>query len=376
MARIKVSKCNYDYKVLKPTFFEIMDSIGGNRIEKGMHVLIKPNLLAPATPDQAMLTHPKVVRAAVEYALERGATVQLSDSPATGSFEKILKKSGIKDELEGLDVELKEFEKSVSLDVGEPFNKLEISEDALNADAIINLPKLKTHCQMLLTLGVKNLFGCVVGLRKPEWHMKTGVNREMFARLLVQVFGSLKPSFTVLDGILAMEGEGPGKAGTPRELGILMGADDAVSLDLTVCRMLGIPPDQLLTNKMAREMGFAQDPIELEGVLPRVTDFKMPEIIPIVFGPPIFHGLMRRYMVQRPVCDANLCRLCGECWSYCPPQAISRKKRGVRFDYDRCIRCYCCLEVCPHGAISAREPRAGQILAKTIRNLFRVFLSK
>jgi uncharacterized protein (DUF362 family)/Pyruvate/2-oxoacid:ferredoxin oxidoreductase delta subunit len=366
MPKVVVRRASYDYDALREAFFEIMDLTGGNRIERNSRVLIKPNLLAPASPDRAMLTHPAVVRAAVEYVLEKGAVAQVSDSPAMGSFEKVLKESGIRSALEGLDVEFKEFKDSRIVDAGEPFHRLEIAREALDADLIINLPKLKTHSQMLLTLGVKNLFGCVVGFKKPEWHLRTGVDRDMFARLLVRIYGVLKPAFTILDGVLAMEGQGPGKGGVPREVGVLLGSDDSVALDMVVCRMLGIPSDRVLTNKASEEMGLLSGPIELDGVLPDVRGFKMPEIAPVVFGPQPFHGVLRKHLVQRPVTRDAMCRLCGDCMRYCPAQAISIERKAVNFDYDKCIRCYCCLEVCPHGALRAEEPSAGRIIRKLL----------
>ncbi len=364
MPKVVIKRTSYEYETLRASLFEIMDSIGGKRIERGTRVLIKPNLLAPAKPGSAMLTHPSVVRATVEYVLDKGAAVQISDSPAMGSFEKILKESGIKDALEGLDVDFKEFRNSITVDAGEPFGKLEIAEDAMKIDTIINLPKLKTHCQMLLTLGVKNLFGCVVGFRKPEWHFRTGDDRLAFARLLVQIYKMVKPTFTILDSVLAMEGRGPGKGGSPKEVGALMGSTDAVALDMTVCRMLGLDPERLFTCKVAREMGLADEPIEIEGEAPEVRGFKLPEMAPIVFGPKLLHGFLRRHLIQRPVSDDSLCRLCGDCLRYCPAHAISQEDKSVAFDYGKCIRCYCCLEVCPHGALRTEEPALGKLVRK------------
>ena len=178
MSEVIIRKAEYNYSTLKPIIFEIMDSLAGEQIQKNIRVVIKPNLLAPASPDKALVTHPLVVKAIVEYILDRGAKPQISDSPAMGSFDRVLRESGIKEALSGLNVEYKEFKDSVSVDIGKPFGKIDIAEDAVHADFFINLPKLKTHTQMLLTLGIKNLFGCIAGLRKPEWHFRTGVNRE------------------------------------------------------------------------------------------------------------------------------------------------------------------------------------------------------
>jgi uncharacterized protein (DUF362 family) len=170
MSRVIVRRSSYDYEVLRPLVFELLDTLDDDhRIQKNSRVLIKPNFLAPAPPEKAMLTHPLIIRAVAEYALEKGALVQVSDSPAMGTFDRIIKESGIQQALKGLNVELKEFQDSVRKDIGPPFHTIEMARDALNADVVLNLPKLKTHTQMLLTLGVKNLFGCIVGLRKPEW---------------------------------------------------------------------------------------------------------------------------------------------------------------------------------------------------------------
>jgi uncharacterized protein (DUF362 family)/Pyruvate/2-oxoacid:ferredoxin oxidoreductase delta subunit len=367
MAKVIVKKASYDYELLKKQVCEVMDSLGGEKITPGSNVLIKPNLLAPAPPDKAMLTHPLVVKATAEYVLQRGANLRISDSPAMGSFEKVLKESGIRDALEGFGIECREFKESEAVNIGEPFHSIEIARDALRADVVINLPKLKTHSQMLLTLGVKNLFGCIVGLRKPEWHFRTGVDREVFAKLLVGVCRVLNPSYTILDGILALEGLGPGKGGTPRNLGVLMGSDDAFALDILVCRMLGIEPEKLLTNKLAIEIGLAASTLSVEGDLPDVRDFRLPDIAPLVFGPKAFHGAMRRHFVQRPASHDSLCRLCGECWKYCPAKAITHDAKRVRFNYEKCIRCYCCIEVCPHGALSAEETIPGKIIRKIMK---------
>ncbi|KAF0143388.1 MAG: hypothetical protein FD156_2649 [Nitrospirae bacterium] len=367
MSIVIIKKSTYDYDILRPRVFEIMDALGGERIKKTSHVVIKPNLLAPAPPEKAIVTHPLVIRAAVEYVLERGAKPQISDSSAMGSFQKVLSESGIKDALKGLDVKYREFKTSLKIDVGEPFGKIEIAEDALKADFLINLPKFKTHMQMLLTLGVKNLFGCIVGIRKPEWHFRTGVDREMFAKLLVNIYKAVSPSMTIIDAILAMEGQGPGRRGTPKHIGVLMGSRDGIALDIAACKMLGVQPDKLLTNKLAKDMGLADGKIEIEGDFPEIKHFKMPDITPLVFGPQKLHRLMRKHLVQRPVCDDSICRLCGECWKYCPAKAITRGRKKLNFDYDKCIRCYCCIEVCPHAALLAKETLTGKVLRRVIK---------
>ncbi|MBR9986307.1 MAG: DUF362 domain-containing protein [Desulfosarcina sp.] len=362
MSTVHIRQATYNYEVLRPIIFEMLGSVAGPTIGAGTRVLIKPNFLAPAAPDKAVTTHPLIVKAAAEFALEKGARVQISDSPAMGSFSKLLKKGGYEEMLNDLDVTVTPFEKTIAVDVGEPFGSIDIAKDAMQADVVINLAKLKTHTQMMLTLGVKNLFGCIVGLKKPEWHMRTGVDRQMFGRLIVSIFEAVGPAYTIIDGILAMEGQGPGKSGTPRELGLLIGGQNAHAVDHVVCLQVGLDPDTLATQRNARSLGVYDGSVHIDGDLNILDDFQFPELGSITMGPEFLGRFMRKFVIQQPVPDNKTCKLCGECWKYCPAQAISYTDRGITINTDTCIRCYCCIEVCPHAAIQAKKPLAGNVL--------------
>ena len=196
-------------------------------------------------------------------------------SSGTGGYAKAF---------EGLDITIKAFEETVKVDIGAPFGRIDMARDALEADLVINLPKLKTHSQMLMTLGVKNLFGCVVGLKKPEWHLKCGADRDIFARLLVQIHKAVNPSVTLVDGILALEGQGPGKSGTPRPLGILVGSPDAFAADMAICSMLGLAHDRLPTIRAGKALGATDTSVDISGAFPMIDDFVFPEIGRVAAG--------------------------------------------------------------------------------------------
>lgn len=356
---------DYDLDPLRPAVSELLDRLGPLGIVPGAKILIKPNFLAPAKPERALTPHPLVLRAVIEYVLRRGAVPLVADSPGMGTFERVLREGGYAEALQGLDVELRPFKESVQVDIGEPFGKIAIAREAVEADAVINLAKLKTHAMMLLTLGVKNLFGCVVGLAKVQWHMRSGVNRHLFARLLVQICRAVNPAATLVDGILGMEGQGPGRGGTPRRLGLLLAGASAPAVDMAACRLLGVPEAELPTHRAAVELGLAPREIVISGSFQPVRGFKLPVLGPLTFGPRRFERLVRRHFIQRPAVEAAQCRMCGECWRHCPAKAIAPGTQALDFDYDRCIRCYCCVEMCPHGALKAVETIPG----KALRNL-------
>ena len=382
MGKVIFRRATYDYSSLKTTIFEMMAALDNNSIKQGTKVLIKPNLLSPATPEQAITTHPNVIRAAAEYALSKGASVMVADSSAVGTFEKVITTNGVKDALHGLDITLAPLTDSVRVETagrihlpatetgglhekrgshcpmtetnGEctgAFRVIELSRQVLEADVVINLPKLKTHAQMALTLAVKNLFGCVVGLKKPEWHFRVGEDKESFAEVLATIYMQIKPSINLMDAILAMEGQGPGTRGTPRELGYLLGGTDALDVDMAACRLVGFDPQALLTTQAAQRLGAPATEPELQDFPGAIDGYVIPEAMDLVFGPRLTRGFFRRHIADRPNNIKDLCKYCNECVKICSAEAITNPGKKLHFDYDKCIRCYCCVEVCPHAAM-------------------------
>jgi uncharacterized protein (DUF362 family)/Pyruvate/2-oxoacid:ferredoxin oxidoreductase delta subunit len=344
---------------------ELAGGLGGI-VRPGDRVLLKPNLLGAHEVEKRVTTDPSVVRAVAKLVLDHGGRPFISDSPSLVSFERAAAKSGLIGVAKELGIEARPFSEPVMVAPPQPavHRSLEIAREALEADVVINLPKLKTHSLMLLTLGVKNLFGTVVGKRKAEWHFAAGEDRLAFADLLLDVFRCVAPAITILDGVWAMEGKGPAN-GTPRQAGIIAASRDALALDLAVCDLLGVAPQRFPLFLAAGRRGLVPESIEIAGREPdslAIPDFDLPDLGSMAVLPGPLSGLMRRRMVSKPV-QQGRCKLCGECVEICPAQAVSLGDAGVRFDYDRCIRCYCCQEVCPADAIGFKQGLMLKLLA-------------
>jgi uncharacterized protein (DUF362 family)/Pyruvate/2-oxoacid:ferredoxin oxidoreductase delta subunit len=362
MTHVWIEPAAYDDQQLKALINAMLDRLPEGTIGPDKRVLVKPNLLVPAVPEQAVTTHPLVVAAVAAYACDLGAKVTVADSPVTVMADRVLRKGGYLEALEGLPVRTANLEATVPVDIGEPFGQVPMAETVMQADVILNLAKLKTHTQMLLTLGVKNLFGCVVGMEKARWHLRTGIDRQQFARLLVKICAAIGPTYTIVDGIQALEGQGPGPRGEPRQFGLLIGGENPFAVDKTICLLLGLEPRHLATSRQAEALNLFDGQVHIHGDVTICHDFKFPRLGPLTMGPPRFHRWMRRHLIQRPVPDNRRCKLCRACWELCPAKVIRHDTRGIQIDTENCIRCYCCIEVCPHGAITAKEPILGRLV--------------
>ena len=220
---------------------------------------------------------------------------------------------------------------------------------------------------MLLTLGVKNLFGCIPGPRKPLWHLKAGDDRKLFAQILFDIYQVIRPSLTLLDGIVGMEGNGPNN-GRPIPIGLILASGDSLSLDQIVCDLLGISRESLLTNRVAFEQGIGKETIEVLGERVedvKISSFQFPTLSQIDWGLPGFLSrALKNALTAKPVIDGKVCKSCDRCAEICPPKALTRKGEELVFDYGRCIRCLCCLEVCPEGAILVKQGWALKLVSR------------
>ena len=354
---------DYDRERVKDGLIRLLEPLGGMEafVHPGERVLIKPNMLSAKAPEKAVTTHPEVVRGMIELVKEAGGVPLVGDSPGVGSCRRVAEKSGILRVIEESGAELVEFVDSVEVTGQGLFKRFAVARPYMEADRLINLAKLKTHEMMTMTCAVKNLFGAIIGTGKAAWHLKAGVDREMFSRMLLEIYLLRKPDLNIVDAVVAMEGNGPG-SGDPRQVGLLLGGINPVAVDAIAAECVGIPKKLLHIERMAEKLhldGADRSDIKTVGTPPeeaRVTGFRLPHISDVQFGLPSFlKNRLRHYLTSRPIAIPEKCHLCGVCVDACPPQAIAIKDGRLTFDYHRCIRCFCCRELCPDGALDVRE---------------------
>ena len=349
----------------------IFDAFGGasGMFKSGDRVLLKPNLLLGRDYSRHVTTHPEIVFAAGSILKDIGCSLTIGDSPGIGNAISVANKCGIAAVAKELGAKLVSFETSAELKVNSEnriFKRFEVAKEILEADKIVNLAKLKSHAQMLLTMSVKNMFGSVVGLLKPQWHFKAGSDADFFARMLVELNLAIAPAFTILDGIYGMEGNGPSN-GDVRELNILLGGKNCVAIDAVAASLLNVDSKNYFTGRAAINMGLAGailSDIEVIGdpvANFNVENFKLPHIMDADW--PMF-GFLKRFLksffTPAPDYHKNACKFCMICKDLCPAKAITETgPKNLDFDLKKCIRCFCCQEMCPHGAITVKSS-AGQ----------------
>ncbi|MDH3972654.1 MAG: DUF362 domain-containing protein [Deltaproteobacteria bacterium] len=372
--KVSIVRCKtYKEELVSESLVKLLAPLGGIQtfINRGDKVLLKPNLLKAALPEKAITTHPALVEAVAREVQAAGGIVSIGDSPGIGKMDNVFEETGMTGVSLKTGAKLVEFKDSLDKKTckGSNFKSLEISKDVMEADKIINLPKVKTHAQMYVTLGVKNCFGCIVGKRKPQWHYKAGVSREHFANLLLDIYNMVAPVLTIADGITAMEGNGPG-SGDPRSVGLLFASSNAIAMDRVITEVLGLSQKEVPLFHAAIKRGFVSPHAGDTRIFGpaiselKISNFSPPEIIDLMFGPPFIRRYLKSAMTARPKVDHESCTLCMDCIKTCPVQVMSVKEKKIDILHDECINCFCCQEICPQGAITPRQGWLLKILRK------------
>jgi uncharacterized protein (DUF362 family)/Pyruvate/2-oxoacid:ferredoxin oxidoreductase delta subunit len=353
LEKVAIETCDtYDVKLLKTLLDSLFQKISFLPISHAK-VLIKPNLLISKTPEKAVTTHPAIIQALAELLKDHSCDISVGDSPGFGSTEKVLNISGIMDVIKQLELTIATFTHNIikQSDGISPYREFLFGDDPEGYDIVINVPKLKTHGMMGMTLGVKNTFGFIHAFEKARWHLRAGHDRSLFASILIDIHRIVKPSVTILDGIIGMDGDGP-SSGRPRNLGILGVSKNAFILDDCIEKLVHLPHSTPITH-LAGKHGLLPDYEVVTGSsVPEIDDFLMPNTMDTDWNIPLFaKRLLKNVFTKKPKIHKTTCKACGVCIKVCPANALSIHENGPVFDYALCIRCYCCQEMCPEGAI-------------------------
>lgn len=368
MSKVVIKNCeNYNIDILVQNINEGIDNLGGwdKYVYEGANVLLKVNLIGPKTSDSGAITHVEFVRSITKILKEKGCNIFIGDSsggaiagiaPTRESFIS----SGIEKMANEEGAIIKNFDKEgvVKCDNNLVYGPMYIAKPIFDADVVINLPKLKTHSAAMYTGAVKNLFGCIPGLKKAYYH-KIAPNPLDFGNVIVDINKSCKIDLHIMDGIESMEGEGP-TGGSVYESKKILISEDPLALDLVASKMIGMDSDNIPILKIAQKRNLGEsnlDKIQLLGdysILPKLYNYKLPKnyssnkrknhnsVIKVI-----------DFMKARPKVNLKKCKSCNMCVESCPVSAIDKKSKII--DYDKCIECLCCHELCLHKAIDLKR---------------------
>jgi uncharacterized protein (DUF362 family) len=352
MATVSIIKATYS----DPEIETLLAPLGGMEqfVKKNEKVLLKANLLSAKDPQKAVTTHPEFVRGVANAVKAAGGVPYIGDSPG-GPFskrhlKKVYRRSGLEHMAKEEQIPLNFTTGARVLDIpqGERLQRSPIGDYVLSADKIIALPKLKTHSFQYLTLACKIMYGAVPGLTKAKYHAQFP-RRASFADMMLDILTIVKPQLCIMDGIVGMQGQGPG-SGDPVKMGLVLASTDCVAMDISVCKILGIEPVGIPALKRAKVRGLWPETVDYPIMSPEEVAYKGFRL------PSTANHLLngKKPPKKRPVIT-DKCTACGDCERICPKEAVRVKGRMAEVTYAKCIRCFCCHEVCPEDAIVLRS---------------------
>ena len=378
MYKVAVVKCDsYDVSKVTQSLNRALDLLGGidaflpASTSPSGSILLKPNLLAGEPPEKSVTTHPSVMQAIASILLQKGCQVEMGDSPGLGTPLKTAIKSGLQPVYD-LGVLPADFETVVEMNSpeGRVSRRLPTAAAVAGAAMVVSCAKLKTHALQLYTGGIKNLYGCLVGLNKAKQHFRYP-DRDVFADFLLDIYTAVRPGLTIIDGIMAMEGNGP-RTGTPRKVGVLIVSGNALAADLAALQIIGFSPSKIPIVKAAKKRNlkpFSMDDVQwlgdnLDDV--RVEGFKPAVTTRVSFGPPFLQKTLRNLLIAYPAISPAKCKSCGACVKICPAKALNLLDGRVHLTRSKCITCYCCHEACTYGAIDLQCGVLGRVANRIV----------
>jgi len=374
---VAVSRCgSYELSAVKAALRELLDNCGGVEAIFGgaRSIALKVNLLSRTPPERAATTHPAIVTAFAQIICESGRRPIVIESPPGPYNAAVLRsfysRCGIEEAAGagGADLSYDTTVTRVSCPDGAASKSYNLIGAALNADAIVSLARLKTHAFMAMTGAVKNMFGCVPGMEKVEAHAHFA-DAALFGEQLVDICECVKPVFSVVDAVTAMEGEGP-QSGVPRDVGLILGGRSPYNVDLAAAGLIGLKPSRVPAVAAAARRGLCPETVgrlDIRGLGGpfgdvAVRDFRKASSTGMLarFGG-MFGGRLVRALTPRPVVKPSACAGCGICAEHCPAQTIEMRGKA-KIVHKKCISCFCCHELCPHKAINIHRNMIFKVL--------------
>ena len=372
---VSISRCeSYEPEVVKAGLLAALAPIGGlDWVKPGMKIALKVNMMMQIKPEKAGTVHPQIATALCELLAERGASVVVGDSPG-GPFSAaflagVYSTTGMRQVLKsGATLNDNFAIQDVSYPEAVSAKEFQVTSYIAEADAVIDLCKMKTHALMAYTGACKNLFGIIPGLRKSEFHYRYNTH-EAFANMLVDLCEWCKPRLSIADAIMTMEGNGP-SGGTPRFMGAILASFNPHALDLAGAHLMNLTANDVPTLAAAVSRGLVPQEIGDLRVFGDLESFVIPDyqLTPkqdvTLWGSknPAIAKLLSGMFASRPLIDQPRCVGCGECLRVCPAGAITIANKKASIDKQKCIRCFCCQEFCPHSVIEVHRPPVARLL--------------